>query len=141
MTRTVLALVAQTALALLIALLLLGAWLRVSDQETAVLTAEAPRLLFLFMDIGLAVWAVLLVVAAVRRRALPGIGFTVGAAAIGVAANALTVFVVGVAQGSGVLRFSVYALEAGVAFLVAVVVAAPVIRLLVKPPRPAPPPA
>jgi hypothetical protein len=142
MARVVLALLVQLAVVLLIALLLLGTWLRLSAQEPVVVTGEAPRLLFFFMDIGLAVWTVILIVLAVRRRALPGIGATLLAAVVGVALNALTVFVVGTIQGES---FLASAFEAGIAFLLAVLIAAPIIHRLfrgrVKPPREVAPPA
>ncbi|WP_395640726.1 hypothetical protein [Pseudolysinimonas sp.] len=141
MPRVVLAIVVQTALVLLLALLVLGAWLRISGRPVDVVT-ESPRLLFFFMDIGLGVWLLLLVVLAVRRRALPGVAVTLLAAVAGVVLNALTVLVVGVVQGESFLD---YAIEAGLAFLVAVLVAAPIIhrlfRPVVKPPREVAPPA
>ncbi len=90
------------------------------------------------MDIGLAVWVVILIVVAVRRRALPAVGVTLVAAVVGVAVNALTVLVVSLVQGGGTAEFLTYALEAGVAFLIAVLIVAPIIRRLfrtaVKPP-------
>lgn len=135
MARVALALVAQTVLALLLALLLLGSWLRLTGQEPAVVTGESPRLLFFFMDIGLGVWLVALIVLAVRRRALPGVGATLLAAVAGVVLNALTVFVVGLVQGESYISF---AIEAGVAFLVAVLVTAPIIRRLFRSSRQAP---
>lgn len=142
MPRVVLALLVQTAVVLLLALLLLGAWLRLTAQEPAGVIGEAPRLLFLFMDIGLGVWVVLLIVLTARRRALPGVAATLLAALAGVVLNALTVVVVGLVQGEVYLS---YAIEAGVAFLVAVLVTAPIIHRLfggrVKPPREVAPPA
>ena len=135
MARVVLALLVQIAVVLLLALVLLGAWLRLSGQEPAAVTGEAPRLLFLFMDIGLGVWLVALIVLVLRRRALPGVGATLLAAVAGVVLNALTVFVVGLLQGHVHLA---YAIEAGVAFLVAVLVTAPIIRRLFRAPRQAP---
>lgn len=140
--RIVLALLVQTVLALLLALLLLGAWLRVSGRQPSFLTGEAPRLLFLFMDIGLGVWLIMLVVLAVHRRALPGVAATLLAALLGVVLNALTVLVVGLVQGE---TFLGYAIEAGIAFLIAVLVVAPIIHRLfgrsVKPPHEVTPPA
>ena len=135
MARVVLALLVQVAVVLLLALVLLGAWLRLSGQEPSAVTGEAPRLLFLFMDIGIGVWLVALIVFVLRRRALPGVGATLLAAVAGVALNALTVFVVGLVQGHVHLA---YAIEAGAAFLVAVLVTAPIIHRLFRAPRQAP---
>ena len=130
MARSFVALAVQTAVVVLLALVLLAAWLRLSGLEPSVVIGEAPRLLFLFMDIGLGVWLVALIVLAVRRRALPGVGATLLAAVAGVALNALTVFVVGLVQGQNHLA---YAIEAGVAFLIAVLVAAPIIHRVFRP--------
>jgi hypothetical protein len=130
MARSIVALAVQTAVVVLLALVLLAAWLRLSGLEPSVVIGEAPRLLFLFMDIGLGVWLVALIVLAVRRRALPGVGATLLAAVAGVALNALTVFVVGLVQGQNHLA---YAIEAGVAFLIAVLVAAPIIHRVFRP--------
>lgn len=141
MIRTLLALAAQVLLAILVALLAGSLWQEIVGGTPA----EAARRLFFFMDIGLGVWAAILLVRAVRRRALPGIGVTLLAAVAGVVLNALTVLVVGTVQGDGALLFLGYAIEAGIAFLVAVLITAPIIHRLfsgrVKPPREAAPPA
>lgn len=141
MTRTVLALVAQVLLAILVSLLLGAVWLWIVGGDLAAGAAEAARRLFFFMDIGLGIWAVALVVLTVRRRTLPGIGATLLAALAGVVLNALTVLVVGLVQGETYLG---YAIEAGVAFMIAVLVTAPLIQRLfrpaVKPPREVAPP-
>jgi hypothetical protein len=136
MTRTVLALMAQVVLAILVALLFGASWQAIVTGATSAAAGEAARLLFLFMDIGLGVWLVALIVLTVRRRALPGVGATLLAAVAGVVLNALAVFVVGLVQG---VVYLAYAIEAGVAFLIAVLVTAPIIHRLfrgrVKPPR------
>lgn len=141
MTRTVLALVVQILVVLLLALSLLGGWLRLTGQGLASAGGEAARLLFLFMDIGLGVWVVVLVIVALRRRGMPGVVSTLLGALAGVVLNALTVLVVAAVQRSDVGLFLGYAIEAGVAFLVAVLVVAPIIHRLVKPSRPAGPSA
>jgi hypothetical protein len=134
MTRPVLALVAQVVLAIVVALLLgaLWQWLRTGDLAEG--AGEAARLLFLFMDVGLLVWVVVLVVLTVRRRALPGIGAILLAALAGVLVNALTVTVVGVVQSGGAPLFVLFAIEAGIAFLAAVLVTAPIIHRLFRAP-------
>jgi hypothetical protein len=134
MTRTVLALIAQVLLVTLVALLLgaVGQWFLTGDLAAGVV--EAARLLFFFMDVGLAIWIVVLIVVTVRRRALPGVGVTLLAAAIGVAVNALVVVVVGFIQGGWAPLFVLFAIEAGIAFLIAVLVVAPIIRRLVHRP-------
>jgi hypothetical protein len=136
MSRAVSALVSEIVLAILVALGL-GSLVRWffggGDLPAAAAAAEAARRLFFFMDIGLAVWAVVLVVLAVRRRALPGIGVTLLAAAVGVVANALTVVVVSLVQGAGTAEFLGFAIEAGAVFLIAVLVVAPIIHRLFRP--------
>jgi hypothetical protein len=133
MVRNVVALVVEVVLVIVVALALgTVQWLFGAD-ELAAAAAEAARLLFFFMDVGLAVWVVILVVLLVRRRALPGVAVTLLAAVVGVVVNALTVTVVGFAQGGWTPLFVIFAIEAGVAFLIAVLVVAPVIRLLFRP--------
>lgn len=134
MARPILALVAQIVLAILVALLFGASWQAIVTGSTSGAPAEAARLLFFFMDIGLGVWAVVLLVLTLRRRVLPRVGVIVLAALVGVVLNALTVVVVGIVQGEGFLPF---AIEAGIAFLLAVLVTAPIIHRLfrVKPPQ------
>ena len=113
-----LAVVARMALAIVIALGVLTAWLGLP---------EAARQLFFFMDIGLGVWLVLLIIGAVRGR---GRRSAIVSAVLGVVANLLTVTVVGLAQtGSLPWQFLGWALGSGLAFLVAAVLAV----LAVKP--------
>lgn len=143
MTRTALAVAAEVVLALIIAVLLGAAWQWFLTGELAAATGEALRLLFFFMDVGLAVWVIALIVLTVRRRRLPGMGETLVWALVGVAVNAVVVLVVGLVQGGWAALFVLFAIEAGVAFLVAVLIAAPVIHRLfaVKSPgSPAPQP-
>jgi hypothetical protein len=84
---------------------------------------DAVHHLFLFMDIGIGLWIVLLVISAVRRRPA-GARLSVLFAAIGVTANFATVTVVGLIQQGGAPLFMRWALEAGAAFLVAVAIVA-----------------
>jgi len=118
-----LSVILRLAIAVVVALALLGLWL----QDLA----EAARQLFLFMDIGLGVWLVLLIVGAVRGW---GIRALIVSAVIGAVLNLLTVTVVGLIQ-SGALpwEFIGWAAQAGIAFLVGAVVAV----VIVKPRRPA----
>jgi len=139
MARTVLALVVEVVLAILVALglgtllqWLLGVGSGDGGRGLGAAAGEAARILFFFMDIGLAVWVVILIVVAVRRRALPRVGVTLIAAVIGVVVNALTVLVVSLVQGGGTAEFLTYAIEAGAAFLVAVLIVAPIIRRLFR---------
>jgi peptidoglycan/LPS O-acetylase OafA/YrhL len=126
--------VARLVIAVAIALALLTLWQWVLAGDLAAAFGEAVRLLFFFMDVGLAVWLILLIVGAVRGW---GRGTVVLTALIGVAANFATVIVVGFIQsGAAPWAFMLFALEAGAAFLVGAVVAA----LVVKSQRPSAPP-
>jgi hypothetical protein len=139
MARIAVALVVEVVLAILVALGLgtVLQWM-LGAGGLAASAAESARLLFFFMDIGLAVWVVILIVLVVRRRTHPTVGATLLAAVVGVAVNALTVLAVSLVQGGGTAEFLTYALEAGAVFLIAVLVVAPIIRRLfrapVKPP-------
>lgn len=126
--RLILALVAEVALVLGVAVLLGALWQWFLTGDPAAALPEGARLLFFFMDVGLVVWVVALVVLALRRRTLPGLGATVLWAFIGVVVNAIVVLVVGLVQGGWAALFVLFALEAGIAFLLAVLLVAPLAR-------------
>lgn len=117
--------VVRLVIAIVVALVLLGLWLLVTGFAAGSL-GEAARQLFLFMDIGLGVWLVLLIVGARRgwgTRAL------LASAVVGVVANLLTVTVVGLVQTGAVpWEFMGWALQAGAAFVVGAVVAVLVVK-------------
>lgn len=145
MTRTVIALVVEVLLALVVALLLGALWQWIRGGDLAAAVGEGARLLFLFMDVGLLAWVGILVVLTVRGRRLPGAGATLLAALVGVVVNALVVIVVGFVQGGWAPHYVLFAITAGVAFLLAVLVVTPIARRLfladVKPPATGGPPA
>ena len=115
--------------AVVVALVLLTVWQGAVLGGLPAGFGEAARLLFLFMDIGLGVWLVLLIVGAVRGWR--GVFLT---AVIGAALNLLTVLVVGfVQQGAVAWEFLFFAAAAGVAFLVGVAVSGIIVPRLVKP--------
>jgi hypothetical protein len=118
--------VIRLVLATVVALVLLTVWQWFLGGDLGAGVAEAARLLFLFMDIGLGVWLVLLIVGTVRGWGSRAI---VLAALAGVILNLLTVVVVGfVQQGAAPWAFMLFAIEAGIAFLVGAVVAAAVVK-------------
>lgn len=133
MARTVLALVTEVLFVILVALLLGALWQWFLTGDLASGVVEGARLLFLFMDVGLAIWLVVLIVLIVRRRTLPGVGVTLVAAIAGVVVNAIVVLIVGFIQGGWAPLYVVFAIEAGIAFLVAVLIVAPIIRRLIRP--------
>jgi hypothetical protein len=130
---TIVALVAEIALVLGVAVLLGAAWQWFLTGDLAEALPEGARLLFFFLDIGIVMWVVALVVLTLRRRRLPGVGVTLLWALIAVVLNAIVVLVVGLVQGGWAALFLVFALEAGVAFLVAVLVVAPIVRRVAFP--------
>lgn len=132
MARLFIALIVEVLLVLLVALLLgaLWQWFLVGDLTEGAI--EGARLLFLFMDVGLLAWLVVLIVLTVRRRALPGIGLTLAIAVAAVALNAIVVLIVGFVQGGWAPLYVLFAIEAGIAFLIAVLIVAPIIRRLFR---------
>ena len=133
MARTVLALVTEVLFVILVALLLGALWQWFLTGDLASGVVEGARLLFLFMDVGLAIWLVVLIVLIVRRREFPGIGVTLVAAIAGVVVNAIVVLIVGFIQGGWAPLYVVFAIEARIAILVAVLIVAPIIRRLIRP--------
>jgi hypothetical protein len=130
--RTFVALGAEVALTLGVAVLLGAVWQWFLTGDLTAALPEGAWLLFFFMDVGLVIWVGALVVVAVRRRSLPGVGITFLWALVGVGVNAVVVLVVGLLQGGWAALFVLFALEAGVAFLVAVLIVAPIARRLVR---------
>jgi len=125
--------VLEVALAIVFSLLFLGLWQWVLTGSPAAGFAEGARLLFFFMDVGLVLWVVLLVVFAARRRPV-GITGTLLFAHIGAVANLLTVIVVGIIQQGWAPLFILFAIEAGIAFLVAATAAVLLVhRVILKP--------
>ena len=132
MTRALASLITEVLLVVVVALLLgaLWPWLLVGDLASGFV--EGARLLFFFMDVGLAIWVVVLIILMVRRRSLPGIGVTLLVAVAAVAVNAIVVLIVGFAQGGWAPVYVLFAIQAGIAFLIAVLVVAPIIRRLFR---------
>lgn len=95
-------------------------------------THEVASLLFVFMGIGFAAWALLLVVGVLRRRGLGwGTGGAILAALVAAVLNVVAVSAIAIARGGADIFAIAIALEASVVFLIAVAIAAPVARKLV----------
>lgn len=133
MSQILLRLVLVVVLTLVFAVVLLTGWQAFIGAGFPDAFVEAFRLLFLAMSAGLVVWLVLLVIATVRTRRALGTGSIVGYMAIAVGVNIVVILVVGIIQGGWAMLFVVFAIEAGVAALVAALLAAGLLRLLVKP--------
>lgn len=132
MVRPIVALIVEVMLVLAVALLLGALWQWFLTGDLASGFGEGARLLFLFMDVGLAVWVIALIVLTARGRRLPGIGITLALAVVGVVVNAIVVLIVGFVQGGWAPLYVLFAITAGIAFLVAVLVVAPIIRRLFR---------
>jgi hypothetical protein len=111
---------------ILIALVILGAWFSLLFGSLGEGAAEAVRVLFNFMDVGLGVWAVLLIVFTIRRTLTAGRAYLF--LVIGAVLNALTVVTVGFIQGGWAPLLVLFAIQAGFACLVAAAIAVPVVH-------------
>jgi hypothetical protein len=133
MSRALLVLVAQVLLVVAVALLLGALWQWFLTGDLASGFIEGARLLFFFMDVGLAIWVVVLIILTVRSRSLPGIAVTLLVAFGAVVVNAIVVLIVGFVQGGAGPWLVLFAITAGIAFLIAVLVVAPIIRRFLRP--------
>lgn len=137
MSRVVLRLILDVVLTIAVALGLLILWQWFLSGSAADAPLEGVRVLFNFMDVGLGIWAILLIVAAVRGRTRgggPGAGLTWVFALVGAIVNLIVVTVVGFIQGGWAPLLVLFAIEAGVAVLIGAAVVVPIVHRLVKPP-------
>ena len=134
MSRTLGRIVLDVLVTVALSLLFLAVWRWMTGATPGGAFGDAAQRLFLFMDVGLLVWGILLTVVALRRRPA-GAGLTLVFAAVGALTNLLTVILVGFAQHGGwVEQFIQFATEAGTAFLVAAVIAVLLVhRVILKP--------
>ena len=138
MGRTVGRIVLDVVVTVVLSLLLLTVWRSMAGATAANSFGEAAQRLFLFMDVGLLVWVLMLMITALRRRPV-GAGLALVFGAVGALANLLTVVLVGFAQQGGwAEQFILFAIEAGIAFLVAAVIAVLVVHRLILKPSPGP---
>jgi hypothetical protein len=132
----VLKLVLDVVLTIAGALLLLGAWFSILGDGFP----EGFRVLFNFMDVGLALWLVLLIIFLVRLRpAGPSAGRAYLLLLIAAVVNAVVVLTVGFIQGGWAPLLVLFAIEAGLACLIAAAVVLPIVHRLVKSPEGADP--
>jgi hypothetical protein len=140
MTRAVLRLVLDLVLtsAVALVLLILVQWFLGGRLDEAL--GEGPRVLFNFMDVGLALWLVLLIVFLVRLRpAGPSAGRSYLMLLVGAVVNLIVVLTVGFIQGGWAPLLVLFAIEAGLACLIAAAVVLPIVHRLVKSPEAAGP--
>ena len=133
MVRVILHQVLVLVLSVVFALILGGLlqWFLGGSFSDAFLV-ESPRLLFTFMDVGLVVWMILLIVGGFRRR---GLGWgTVGtalAALIAAVVNLVVVSVIAIAGGGAEIFYIVIGVEAGAVFVIGALLAIVLSRRLI----------
>ena len=135
MSRVVLRLILDVVLTIVIALLFLALWQWLLSGLAGDAFPEAFRVLFNFMDVGLGIWVVLLIIWAIRGRTRgggPSAARTFLFALIGAVVNLLVVTVVGFAQGGWAPLLVIFAIEAGFAVLVAAAIVVPIVHRVVK---------
>ena len=134
MSRVVLRLILDVVLTIAVALLLLTLWQWfVSDLSGAF--PEAVRVLFNFMDVGLAIWVVLLIIWAIRGRTRgggPSAARTFLFALIGAVVNLIVVTVVGFIQGGWGPLLVMFAIIGGFAVLIAAAIVVPIVHRVVR---------
>jgi hypothetical protein len=131
MSRVVLRLVLDVVLTIAVALLLLGGWQSFLSGSASEGFAEGFRVLFNFMDVGLGVWLVLLVIVAVRAKNLSA-GRTYLLLVIGAVVNLAVVITVGFIQGGWAPLLVLFAIEAGICCLIAAAIVVPLVHRLVR---------
>jgi hypothetical protein len=136
MSRVVLRLVLDVVLTIALALLFLTLWQWFLSDFSGDAFPEAVRVLFNFMDVGLAIWVVLLIIWAIRGRTRgggPSAARTFLFALIGTVVNLIVVTVVGFIQGGWGLLLVMFAIVGGFAVLVAAAIVVPIVQRVVKP--------
>ena len=136
MSRVVLRLVLDVVLTIAVALLLLGGWQSFLSGSASEGFAEGLRVLANFMDVGLGLWLVLLIVVAVRgsTQARPPLsaGRTYLLLLIGAVVNLAVVITVGFIQGGWAPLLVLFAIEAGICCLIAAAIVVPLVHRLVR---------
>lgn len=136
MSRVVLRVILDVVLTIAVALLLLGGWQSIPAGSASEGFAEGFRVLFNFMDVGLALWVVLLIVFAVRgsRQTRPPLsaGRTYLLLLIGAVVNLLVVITVGFVQGGWAPLLVLFAIQAGICCLIAAAIVVPAVHRLAR---------
>jgi hypothetical protein len=108
-------------------------------------SVDAPHLILVFMDIGIGVFAILLLIGGIRRR---GLGWSIGgtflAALIGAIVNLVWIAILSAAAGGVDPAAMLLGVEAGVIFVIAATIATIGVRRIIRIPArkaPATPPA
>lgn len=113
----------------LFALVLLGLFFTAYNNNLAFGFPEGFRVLFNFMDVGLGIWAILLVIFSVRGTLTAGKAFFF--LVIGAVVNLLVVTTVGFIQTGGwATQLILYAIEAGTACIFSAAFVVPLVHRL-----------
>jgi len=135
MSRVVLRLVLDVVLTIGLSLLFLALWQWLLGDMASNPFPEAVRVLFNFMDVGLGIWVVLLIIWAIRGRTRgggPSAAATFLFALIGTVVNAIVVTIVGFIQGGAGPWLVMFAIVAGFAVLVCAAIVVPIVHRVVK---------
>ena len=116
----------EIVLTLVLAIALLGAFYSLVTGSPAGF-GDAIHHLFLFMDVGIGLWILLLAITVSLRRPASA-RLSILFALIGVLANFAAVTIVGLVQSGGAPEFMRWAAEAGAAFVLASATVAPLLR-------------
>lgn len=137
MSRKVLAVVLQVILGTALTWALAGVYFAVllGEPPSEAFFDQATRTVLIFIDIGILTWAALLVVGAVRGRGIGwGIGGSLVAAIVGIVVNLIWIVILSLVNGGADIFAIALGVQAGVFFLLATAIIAPlVLRVLVKP--------
>ena len=129
MGRKVAWIAVELILSILIALVVLTAWQGFLSGSIVDGFFEGVKMLFLFMDVGLVAFLVWLIIRSVRG----GRPYAAPGALVAVLLNLVVVLIVGFVQGGAApLGFLLFALTAGIAFVLAVLVATPIAHGLTR---------
>lgn len=129
MGRSIAGIVVEGILAVVLSLLLGAALVLLAGTPPDAVVAETVRLILVFMDIGIVTWLALRLVGVLRHRGIGwGVRGSLVAAVVGVLVNLLWIVILSVAGGGLDPAAILLGVEAGVVFLVAVAVAAPLMR-------------
>jgi hypothetical protein len=135
MSRVVLRLVLDVVLTIGLSLLFLALWQWMLSDFSGNPFPEAIRVLFNFMDVGLGIWLVLLIIWAIRGRTRgggPSAAHTFLFALIGTVVNAIVVTIVGFIQGGAGPWLVMFAIVGGFAVLVSAAIVVPIVHRVVK---------
>ena len=141
MLRVIFVLLFELVLSVVFALAFAGAflWWQGASIPQA-FTVDAPHLILVFMDIGIAAFAILLIVGGIRRR---GLGWSIGgtflAALIGAIVNLAWITILSAGAGGVDPAAMLLGVQAGIIFVIAATIATIGVRRIIRiAPRQAP---